>query len=170
MLRCAYTFCSYGQIPASCTIPSGSPCPPSRIQFYTPFMPISCIRLFYDWSLSPHNLHLLFCCVLSILALIWLVLTVLFCAAIRRDSVSLWRFPYYYLFSFESFSHQRYQIIIIIIEFFTPGLADGFSLEFEWQQVSSSLQDSSQSSGRPQQCCSLDTLHPSANFQVLQAL
>ena len=49
-------------------------------------------------------------------------------------------------------------------------LADGFSLEFEWQQVSSSLQDSSQYSGRPQQCCRLDSLYPSANFQVLQAL
>ena len=45
-------------------------------------------------SLSLHNLHLLFCCVLSILALIWLVLIVLFCAAIRRDSVSLLRFPF----------------------------------------------------------------------------
>ena len=45
-------------------------------------------------SLSPHSLHLLFCCVLSILALIWLVLTVLFCAAIRRDSVSLLKFPF----------------------------------------------------------------------------
>ena len=44
-------------------------------------------------SLSPHNLHLLFCCVLSILALIWLVLMALFCAAIRRDSVSLLWFP-----------------------------------------------------------------------------
>ena len=43
-------------------------------------------------SLSPHNLHLLFCCVLSILALIWLVLMALSCAAIRRDSVSLLRF------------------------------------------------------------------------------
>ena len=30
-------------------------------------------------SLSPHSLHLLFCRVLSILALIWLVLMVLFC-------------------------------------------------------------------------------------------
>ena len=40
-------------------------------------------------SLSPHSLHLLFRCVLSILALIWLVLMALFCAAIRRDSVSL---------------------------------------------------------------------------------
>ena len=29
------------------------------------------------------------------------------------------------------------------LEFFTSVLADGFSLEFEWQQVSSSLQDSS---------------------------
>ena len=37
-------------------------------------------------------------------------------------------------------------IIIIIIhslELFTSALADGFSLESEWQQVSLSLQDSS---------------------------
>ena len=34
------------------------------------------------------------------------------------------------------------------LEFFPSVLADGFSLEFEWQQVSSSLQDSSQDSGR----------------------
>ena len=45
-------------------------------------------------SLSPHSLHLLFCCVLSILALIGLVLPALFCAAIRRDSVSLLKFPF----------------------------------------------------------------------------
>ena len=43
-------------------------------------------------SLSPHNLHLLFCCLLSILVLIWLVLMALSCAAIRRDSVSLLKF------------------------------------------------------------------------------
>ena len=43
-------------------------------------------------SLSPHNLHLLFCCVLSILALIWLVLMALFWDVIRRESVSLLRF------------------------------------------------------------------------------
>ena len=46
------------------------------------------------------------------------------------------------------------RIIIIIIhhplELFTSALADGFSLESEWQQVSSSLQDSSQYSGRSQ--------------------
>ena len=40
-------------------------------------------------SLSPLSLHLLFCFILSILASIWLVLMVLFRAAIRRDSVSL---------------------------------------------------------------------------------
>ena len=40
-------------------------------------------------------------------------------------------------------------MIIILLEFLTV-LADGFSLEFEWQQVFSSLQDSSQYSGRPQ--------------------
>ena len=45
-------------------------------------------------SLSPHSLHLLFCCVLCILALIWLVLMALSCASISRDSVSLLRFPF----------------------------------------------------------------------------
>ena len=45
-------------------------------------------------SLSLHSLHLLFCCVLSILALIWFVLMALSCAAIRRNSVSLLRFPF----------------------------------------------------------------------------
>ena len=44
--------------------------------------------------LSPHSLPLQFCCVLSILALIWLVLTTLFCAAFRRDYVSLLMFPF----------------------------------------------------------------------------
>ena len=34
-------------------------------------------------------------------------------------------------------------IIIRSLELFTSALADGFSLESEWQQVSSSLQDSS---------------------------
>ena len=45
-------------------------------------------------SLSQHSLHLLFCRVLSILALIWLILIALSCAAIRRDSVSFLRFPF----------------------------------------------------------------------------
>ena len=46
----------------------------------------------------------------------------------------------------------RHLLIIIIViiyslVFFTSALADGFSLEFEGQQISSSLQDSSQYSG-----------------------
>ena len=51
------------------------------------------MRLFV-LSLSLHSLHLLFCWVLSILALIWLVLMALSCAAIRRDSFSLLRFSF----------------------------------------------------------------------------
>ena len=45
-------------------------------------------------------------------------------------------------------------VVIIIIYslklFFTSALANGLSLEFEWQQVSSSLQDSSHYSGSSQ--------------------
>ena len=37
--------------------------------------------------------------------------------------------------------------IVILSECFIPALADGLSLEFEWQQVSLSLQDSTQYSG-----------------------
>ena len=36
------------------------------------------------------------------------------------------------------------------LEFFTSALADGFSLEFEWQQVSPSIQDFSQYPDRSQ--------------------
>ena len=57
-------------------------------------------------------------------------------------------------------------IIITPLEIFTSVLA-GLSLEFGWQQVSLSLQGSSQYSGRFQQCFSLDSLHSSSNFQVL---
>ena len=59
---------------------------------------VNLLHSFVMWSivssLSPHSLHLLFCWVLSILALIVLVLTALFCAAIRRDSVSHLKFPF----------------------------------------------------------------------------
>ena len=41
-------------------------------------------------------------------------------------------------------------IIIYSLEFFTKAFDDGLSLEFEWQQVSPSLQDSSQYSGHSQ--------------------
>ena len=54
----------------------------------------SLIRWLMVSSLSPHSLHLLFCCVLSILVLVWSVLPALFCAVIRRDPVSLSKFPF----------------------------------------------------------------------------
>ena len=60
-------------------------------------------------------------------------------------------------FQLESSVTSRLIIIIIIViiiihslELFTSALADGFSLESEWQQVSSSLQDSFQYCGRSQ--------------------
>ena len=44
--------------------------------------------------------------------------------------------------------HCQFVASYLFLEFFTSVLADGLSLEFELQQVSSSLQDSSQDSGR----------------------
>ena len=76
-----------------------------------------------------------------------------------------------FLFLWQSLFYCRFYFLVLLstpLEFFTSVLAD-FSLEFEWQQVFSSLQDSSQDSGSSQQCCHLDSLYPSANFQVLQA-
>ena len=61
-------------------------------------------------------------------------------------------------------------LLLLLFVFFTPVLADGFSLDFEWQQVSSSSQDSSQYSSRFQQYCCLDDLHSSSYFQVLRSL
>ena len=71
----------------------------------------------------------------------YLVLVASIWTAINNDSVS-----------FFMVLGQIYALIIIIysLEFFTSALADGLSLEFEWHQVSSSLQDSSQYSGRSQ--------------------
>ena len=60
-------------------------------------------------SLPLHSQHLLFCWVLSILTLIWLVLMVLFCAAIRRDSVS----PLMFLF----LSHVRVLLCALLKSF-----------------------------------------------------
>ena len=59
---------------------------------------VSLLHSLINWlvvsSQSPHNLHLLFCCVFSILSLIWFVLMALSWAAVRRDPVSLLRFPF----------------------------------------------------------------------------
>ena len=60
-------------------------------------------------------------------------------------------------------------IIILLIRVFHISVSWWFLLESEWQQVFSSHQDSSQDSGRSQQCCRLNSLYLSANFQFLQA-
>ena len=44
----------------------------------------------------------------------------------------------------------HFLLLFTPLEFFPSANADGLSLKFEWQQVSSSLHDSSQYSGRPQ--------------------
>ena len=49
-------------------------------------------------------------------------------------------------------------------------LAGGLSLEFDWQQVSSSLQGSSQYSDRSQQCCNLDVLDSFFDLQFSSLL
>ena len=56
-------------------------------------------------------------------------------------------------------------ILILWIFFFTPLLGDGFSFEFDWDQVFSSIQNSCFNSGR-NKCCSLDGLYLSFYFQV----
>ena len=71
-------------------------------------------------SLSSHNLHLLFWCVLSIFALIWLFHVALFCAAIRIDSVSKFKFsfpyPYPSLFIWD-FAQLSFEISIELFLF-----------------------------------------------------
>ena len=134
---------------------------------------IMCLNVSF---LFPHKLYMKFFCVN------W-TLCHCFFVVIRRYSDSFLRFSFLrhiqlflcaissvcrlkYLYSCSS---SRLCFIIYSLEFFTSALADGLSLEFEWQHVSSSLQDSSQYSGLSQ-CISLDGLHSSANTQVLQSL
>ena len=71
--------------------------------------------------------------------------------------VNLFCFYFYFLRIMNSFylceammKNMIHYHIFFFWEFFTPALIDGFSLESEWKQVSLSLQDSSQYSGRSQ--------------------
>ena len=74
---------------------------------------VNLLHLLIMWlivsSLSPHNLHLLFCNNLSIFALMWLVLMLFFCAAIRRDSFSLLSFPF---LAMSTFPRGRCRLLI----------------------------------------------------------
>ena len=85
---CAYTICSYDQIKISCTIPSGSPSPPSCVLSDTFFMLICCIRLLCDWSfrLNQHKIYIRYF-VAFCLFLLWHSPYAVVCAAIRGDLV-----------------------------------------------------------------------------------
>ena len=61
-------------------------------------------------------------------------------------------------------------LLLLLFEFFIPALVDSFSLDFEWQQVSSSLQESFQYSCWYQQFRSLDGFHSSSYFHVLHII
>ena len=62
-----------------------------------------------------------------------------------------------------------YFTFMTICEFFTLVLANGLSLESEWQQVSSALQGSSKDSIRSLQCCDLSNLDFLSYIRFLQA-
>ena len=86
----------------------------------------------------------------------WLVIS--FCLY-HSNTFVIWHFSF---FSFSCFHfllwawhifHSQIPLWLLFVlfwDFFTAVLADGFLLEFEWQQVPWSLQDSSQYSGRSQ--------------------
>ena len=113
ILGCAYTTCSHVQITISCTISCRSPSP------FCANLLLSFIMWLIGLSLSPYNLHSLFSCVLSIFTLTLFILMALFCASIRRASVSLLRFPFFtpLIWDFVSFSLE-----ISIQLFFFPCL------------------------------------------------
>ena len=72
-------------------------------------------------SLSPHSLHLLFCCVLSVLALIWLVLIVLSCVSNIIISLYFPRLNPLFFFSFFFFVftfHSHFPFYLIHLSFF----------------------------------------------------
>ena len=90
----------------------------------------------------------------------------LFCVAIRKDSISLLRFPF--LSHVQVFSCEISLICRFLCEFFTRALAYELSLESEGQQVPSGPLDSPQYSGRSQQCVRLDSLDSSFDFLLFQ--
>ena len=66
ILDYAYTTCSYGQIFIYCTSPCRSPSWSSRIHSFSANLLYSLIMWLFVLFLPLHNLHLLFCCILSI--------------------------------------------------------------------------------------------------------
>ena len=77
----------------------------------------------------------------------WITLPTLSCLVLYSFCANLLHFPFFRFF------------------FLTRASTDGFSLEFEWWQVSSYPQDPPKYSGRFQQCWSLDGFYSSSYFQ-----
>ena len=78
-------------------------------------------------SLSLHNLHLLFCCILSISDLTYWILRALFYVAIRRDSVSFLTFPFrshVQELSCEILlvSRLKYLVVVVVVAKFPSGI------------------------------------------------
>ena len=98
-----------------------------RYHFFLAISSFSCkqFRQFVFW-----NIHTFFF-VQFLFPSVLMFFCLYFYSVICRDDKILW-----------------FIIILLFWEFFTPALADGFSLEFEWQQVSSSINNSTQYSGR----------------------
>ena len=61
-------------------------------------------------------------------------------------------------------------VIILLLVYLSQASVSGLSFEPKWQQISLSLQDFSQYSGRSRLCCSLDSLDSSSNFSNLLVL
>ena len=75
------------------------------------------------------------------------------CWVVHIPFLRMVKFNFLAQFPVDNIAHPVKSIIIFIfyrLEFFSSALADGLSLEFERQQVSSSLQDYTQYSGRSQ--------------------
>ena len=119
-----------------------------------------CLFVVFKYLYNCFSSHL--CLLVIVLPII--MLSVLFLVAIISLSLLLWMWSSILLLLLLMI------LLFTLLEFLTSALADGLSLEFEWQQVYSSLPDSSQYSGRSQQCWSLDGLHSSTDFQVIQSL
>ena len=123
-------------------------------------------------------------------AVVWMVLAYSLISSSSSLLPSLWRLFQVHLLQlvslspscsivfFNSLTRSKYILLFFVFfgfhsinftpwEFFTSVLSDCLSLESEWPQVSSSLQNSSQCFGWSQQCCSLDCLHSSSYFQIL---
>ena len=103
----------------------------------------------------------------------------------RKGCQAIYIYMYIYIYRFDiiiivahtfKWIHITFNIYVYYYYYYytscescTPALFDRLSMEFERQQITSGLQDSSQYSVRFHQCCSLDGLDSSSDFQFFQS-